>query len=71
MVCSYILYRSEFIVVTNMSSICMQWKVCVTESVLQSPAEKIDSVLYNSSKDRCILILFQFYPTIEVDVAGK
>jgi uncharacterized protein (DUF486 family) len=71
MYCSYILYRSEFIAVTNMSSICMQWKVCVTESVLQSPAEKIDSVLYNSSKAQRILILFQFYRTIDVDVAGK
>jgi len=49
-----------------MSNICIQWKVRVTESVLQSPAEKIDS-----SKAQCILILFQFYRTTDVDVAGK
>ena len=29
MYCSYIPYRSEFIVVTNMSRLCIQWKVGV------------------------------------------
>lgn len=41
------------------------------EWALQSPAEKIDSVLYNSNNAQCILILFQFYRTIDVDVAVK